>query len=101
MGPVAPHTEVADQERAEDGNGWGGWARELGPVAAVRGDELLDERALPDDHDAVKPWLELPSWRTPSGRRCGHAISVLQCPTIDPSAALQVASMAEFTRAMD
>jgi hypothetical protein len=37
----------------------------------------------------VKPWLELPSWRTPSGRRCCHAIAVLQCPTIDPSAALQ------------
>jgi hypothetical protein len=49
----------------------------------------------------VKPWLELPSWRIPSRRRCCHAIAVLQCPTIDPSAALQVASMAEFTRAMD
>jgi hypothetical protein len=26
----------------------------------------------------VKPSLEPPSWRTPSGRRCRHAISILQ-----------------------
>jgi hypothetical protein len=64
---------------------------DLEPVTGVcralqRGQPVLVEGS---DTLRAKPWLELPSWRTPSGRRCCHAIAVLQCPTIDPSAALQ------------
>jgi len=109
MGPVEPHTEVADHERVDDRNGWAGCARELGPVAAVRGDELLDERALPYDHEAVeralRRWPRVRSC-TPSAEdtriervRARHRLSNTQPST--RRRPFRVASMAEFTRAMD
>jgi hypothetical protein len=65
MAPVAPHTEVADQEPVDDRNGWAGWARELGPVAATRG-RAARRAALPYDHDAVERAL----LRWPRVRSC-------------------------------
>ena len=52
-GPVEPHTEVADYVRLyDDGNQRLGWT--FSRLAAVRADELLAERTLPDDDDAVE-----------------------------------------------
>jgi hypothetical protein len=64
-------------------------------------DELLDERALPHDHDAVKPlaraaFMAHPVWETVLPCHLGPPM-----PDHRPVAALQAASMAEFTRAMD
>jgi transposase len=58
LGPVEPHTEVADHVRLyDDGNGWAGRAREIGALGAVRADQLLEERTLPYDEDAVEQVL--------------------------------------------
>ena len=54
MGPVEPHTEVADHVRLYDGNGWLDVHARSVRLAVVRADELLEERTLPYDEDAVE-----------------------------------------------
>ena len=67
-GPVAPHTEVADHERVYDGNRRL-VVRSLDPRGQIREDELLDERTLPFEPEALERALR----RWPQVRCCYEA----------------------------